>query len=275
MRARRLCVIDEGLRVATSVLLPVFLFLTTPSFAGQSTAADLTTGESIYQAGCAGCHGPHGAGAPDTQVGFDKPETFPDFTRCDQTTPELDVDWKATILEGGHGRGFSPIMPSFAEELTSAQIDAVVRYLRGFCRERGWPRGELNLPRALTTEKAFPEDETVLTMAVTTHRNPDMSNELVYEHRIGVRNQLEVSVPFAFVHDETGTIARGVGDVGVGVKRVLFANSSAIFAAQGELIMPTGNKDKGLGAGVTVIEAFGSYGQLLPSNAFLQAQLGT
>ena len=96
-------------------------------------------------------------------MGFEKPETFPDFTRCDQTTPELDVDWKATIRDGGHGRGFSPIMPSFRDALTPAQIDLVIGYLRSFCRNDRWPRGELNLPRAITTEKAFPEDETVLT----------------------------------------------------------------------------------------------------------------
>ena len=54
------------------------------------------------------------------RVGFDKPSTFPDFTDCATTTPELDVDWKATIAQGGRGRGFSRIMPSFAEALTAA-----------------------------------------------------------------------------------------------------------------------------------------------------------
>src|SRR5215470_4266092 len=96
----------------------------------DSATSKLTTGEEIYHAGCAGCHGPGGEGAPDTTIGFEKPETFPDFTRCDQTTVEQDVDWKATIHEGGHGRGFSPIMPSFSEALTPSQIDAVVGYLR-------------------------------------------------------------------------------------------------------------------------------------------------
>jgi len=166
-------------------------------------------------------------------------------------------------------------MPSFAEELTPQQIDEVVKHLRTLCRDASWPRGELNLPLPFATEKAFPEDETVIKTAVAAHGAPDVNSELVYEHRFGVRNQLELSIPFAVVHDESGTAARGVGDVGIGVKRVLFAGRSSIFSAQGELVVPTGNRDKGLGAGVAVFEAFGAYGQMLPANMFLQAQAGT
>jgi mono/diheme cytochrome c family protein len=179
------------------------------AFAGQAGARELTAGDAIYHAGCAGCHGSAGTGAPDTTLGFEKPATFPDFTMCDATTPERDVDWKATIHFGGHGRGFSHIMPSFAEELTSAQIDAVIGYLRGFCREKGWPRAELNLPRGLAVEKAFPESETVITTAVGAHHTPDVSHELVYEQRFGPRTQLEIAVPFTSRHDEAGTWVRG------------------------------------------------------------------
>ena len=39
--------------------------------------------------------------------------------------------------------------------------------------------------------------------------------------------------------------------------------------------MPTGDKARGLGTGVTVFEAFASYGQILASNTFLQMQGGT
>src|ERR1700730_7696309 len=182
-------------KMRSTFQLAFMLSIAAPALAGQA-ARTLTSGDAIYQGGCAGCHGPNGEGAPQTFTAFDRPATFPDFTDCAGTTPELDVDWKATITQGGHGRGFSPIMPSFAEELTSAQIDAVITYMRGLCREPSWPRGELNLPRPLRTEKAFPESETVVTMSLTGHRSPDLDSELTYEHRYTRRDQLEVAVPF-------------------------------------------------------------------------------
>src|SRR6478672_9771311 len=147
------------------VALLSILCVVTAALFGQthkSAALNLTTGKNIFEAACVACHGPDGKGAPDTQVGFEKPETFPDFTRCDQTTPELDVDWKATIRDGGHGRGFSPIMPSFVDALTSEQMDKVIGYLRSLCTNKSWPRGEFNLPLPLMTEKAFPEDEVIV-----------------------------------------------------------------------------------------------------------------
>jgi mono/diheme cytochrome c family protein len=258
------------------IQLLLVLSVSAPAHGGQAGARGLTSGDAIYHAGCAGCHGPNGEGSPDTTVGFDKPPTFPNFTECDTTTPELDVDWHATIRDGGRGRGFSRIMPAFGDELTSSQIEAVIGHLRGLCRDSGWPRGELNLPRPLATEKAFPEDETVVTTAVGARHAPDINYTIAYEKRYGARNQLEVSIPLASLHDDGGGArARGVGDVGVGLKRVLFANRSAIVSAQGEVILPTGNAAKGLGSGVTVIEAFASYGQVLPSQMFVQAQAGT
>ena len=263
--------------VRTVVALLSIVCLVIPTLVAQNRntgVLNLSTGKDIFKAACVACHGPDGKGAPDTTVGFDKPETFPDFTKCDQTTPELDVDWKATIHDGGHGRGFSPIMPSFSEALTSEQIDSVVGYLRSFCREKSWPRGELNLPRALLTEKAFPEDETVITTSLNAQGAPGVEHELVYEHRLSMRNQLEVSVPFGFTHD-TGRWLGGVGDLGLGWKRVLASSARSILGVQGEIILPTGDKAKGLGNGVTTFEAFASYGQLLPANWFIQAQAGT
>src|SRR5947209_18295114 len=116
----------------------VFLFLftvagTAASATGQRVTPvnlSLKTGQQVYQAACVACHGPDGKGMPDTTVGFQKPSTFPDFTQCSQTTPELNRDWKATIRDGGAGRGFSRIMPAFGEVLNSKQLEQVVKYLR-------------------------------------------------------------------------------------------------------------------------------------------------
>ena len=52
-------------------------------------------------------------GTPKSIAGFVRPRTFPDFTRCDQTTSEVDTAYKAVIVHGGPYRGFSQIMPVF------------------------------------------------------------------------------------------------------------------------------------------------------------------
>jgi mono/diheme cytochrome c family protein len=265
-----------GLRLSLVSYSFLLVALSHPSAArAQSAARGLTSGAAIFEAGCAGCHGPNGEGAPQTATAFDRPSTFPDFSDCASTTPELDVDWKATITQGGRGRGFSRIMPAFGDALTSEQIDAVIGYLRGLCREPSWPRGELNLPRPLRTEKAFPESETVYTMAFTAHRSPDMDSEVGYEQRLSMRDQLEVAVPFGSVHDERGTRVGGVGDVALGLKHVLFSSRRTIVSGQGEIVFPTGNTSKDLGSGVTTLGAFASVGQILPAAAFVQFQLGT
>jgi mono/diheme cytochrome c family protein len=270
------CVIHAVLRVSFTIYSFFLIAFAAPAGArAQSSARGLTSGAAIYQAGCAGCHGPNGEGAPQASTMFDRPSTFPDFSDCSATTPELDIDWKATITQGGHGRGFSPIMPSFADALTSEQIDAVIAHLRSLCREPSWPRGELNLPRPLRTEKAFPESETIYTMAFSAHTPTDMDSEVAYEQRLSLRNQLEVAVPFASVHDEAGARVGGVGDVAIGLKHVFFSSRNSIVSGQGEVAFPTGNTAKDLGSGVTTFGLFASVGQILPSSSFVQFQLGT
>jgi hypothetical protein len=167
-------------------------------------------------------------------------------------------------------------MPSFGEALTSGQIDKVIHYMRGFCKEKGWPRGELNLPRALATEKAFPEDEEVVTTAINVRGAPEVSNEVVHEQRFGVKNQIEVSAPIDFVRPAPGVWYGGIGDVGLGLKRELFSSlrKGSILSVQGEVIVPTGNRTHGLGGGVTTFETFAAYGQLLPWKSFVQVQGG-
>src|SRR4029079_10534277 len=75
-----------ALRAPLIFQIPLLFCLGVPALAGQAAARALTTGEAIYHAGCAGCHGSGGQGAPDTTVGFEKPDTFPDFKACASTT---------------------------------------------------------------------------------------------------------------------------------------------------------------------------------------------
>lgn len=247
----------------------------TPSQEASTKGLKLETGEEIFKASCIGCHGPNGAGQPQTILGFEPPATFPDFTDCNGSTRERTLDWSAIIHEGGPIRGFSEIMPSWKEALTTEQIDKVIGYLRTRCQEIGWPLGELNLPRTLFTEKAFPEDEWVLTTNVNTKGSGEVSGELIYEKRFGARNQLEFAAPYSFIQGSDNGWDGGIGDLVLGYKRVLFARkTSSILSVQGELIAPTGNKTKGHGSGVTTFETFAAFGQNLGGLTFFHIQTG-
>jgi mono/diheme cytochrome c family protein len=250
--------------------------LATGLIAAQSKITDQSTGQEIFRATCTSCHGMAARGAPDATRGFEPPKTFPDFSDCSGTRREPNRDWKAVIHDGGPARGFVQIMPAFGDLLSEAQIGKLVDYLRGFCTQPAWPRGELNLPRAMVTEKAFPEDEAAVDMAVDTKSPRGFTNRYVYEQRFGARNQIDIVVPVTSAGAENGRRYSGVGDLSFGLKRVVAASvrTGTIFSIAGEVVAPTGNASRGLGKGVTVLETFGSFGQVLPGNGFLQFQAG-
>jgi len=167
-------------------------------------------------------------------------------------------------------------MPSFREALTTDQIGKVIDYVRGFCRDSAWPRGELNLPRALFTEKAFPEDEAVVTSAIDAEGAGAVANKMIYERRLGARGQMEVIIPFSFAGRNGAGWAGGVGDAILGYKHVMAHSirTGSIFSIAGEAVLPTGDAARGFGKGTTVFEGFASYGQRLPKDSFLQFQSG-
>jgi hypothetical protein len=229
-------------------------------------------GADLYRAACATCHGPDGQGVSATLVGFDTP--LPNFADCSFSTVEPDADWMAVSHDGGPARGFDRRMPAFGDALSDAELQRVLDYIRGFCTNRSWPRGELNMPRALVTEKAFPENEAVLTTTVS--RAGHVGNEFLYEHRLGSRTQYEVAVPLLIQESAAGGWNRGLGDVAFAVKHVLVhsLDRGHILSAAGEIIFPTGNERAGLGSGTTLFEPFVAFGQLLPADSFLQVQTG-
>jgi mono/diheme cytochrome c family protein len=241
----------------------------------NTSKADVEAGKKTYKSACTACHAADGRGTPKPVSGFDPPRTFPDFTKCDQTTPEPNSAWKDVITHGGRSRGFSEIMPSFGEALTAEEIDNLIEYVRGFCRNPHWARGELNLPLALGTEKAYPEDEAIIRTAVNARGAPGVINEIVHEQRFGVKNQIEVTVPLTF-QNQNHVWYGGVGDTVLGLKREVFSNlrSGSILSMQGEVIAPTGNRLRGLGTGTTTFGMFGAFGQLFPTNTFVQFQGG-
>ena len=169
-------------------------------------------------------------------------------------------------------------MPAFGDALTVEQLRRVIDYVRTLCGSAAWPRGDLNLPRPMVTEKAYPEDELVWTTQTALDGPGAVMNEIVYERRVGSKNQVELVVPFGLQErtlDGRSDWVAGMGDVVLGLKRALLHSrkSGSIVSAAAEVKLATGDEDEGFGAGTSVFETFLSYGQRLPSNVEMHREM--
>lgn len=234
-------------------------------------------GAVVYNGGCIACHGADGKGASAADTMFERHDTFPDFTSCDATTPEPDGNYKAVIVHGGASRGLMQVMPAFGDLLTEVQINDVIAYLRSFCSNKKHdPRGELNLPRAIITEKAFPENEDIVSTAANASGAPSYTSDVIDERTIlDARTQLETDVPVNYA-DQNHNFTQGLGDITLGIKRELFSSTrtGSILSVQGGFLLPTGDAKRGFGAGTAQFEPFAAFDQLFRSNTFIQTELG-
>lgn len=261
--------------------------------AGLATQPLPTTIPEMWDAWCARCHAQDGSGKVAEPTIAVEPM---DFTDCKVTSPEPDADWELAIASGGPAVGLSSEMPAFGDALTPAQVREFVIHMRGFCRERGWPSGNMNFPRPIFTEKAFPENELVI-LPMVTHVRPevfilgagapsipadttltDFDLMAVYERRFGKRGMWEVAMPIAS-HDTSGFARRqGIGDIELAAKYVLHASPIGwaearpyILSVGFEAALPTGSEVRGLGHGTTVFEPYLAFGTMV-GNLYVQAQ---
>jgi mono/diheme cytochrome c family protein len=261
----------RGRAVVVHALFCAFTVLAVALPATISYAQTGRTGRQVYETACAACHGVNGRGAPALASAYPLPA--PDFTDCAFATREPDSDWLAVSHRGGPARAFDRLMPAFGDALTREELERAVEHVRTFCTDDRWPRGELNLPRALVTTKAYPEDEAVMTVIADSGA---VTSKFVYERRIGARSQVEVIAPLAFSERGDGDWTGGVGDLAFAFKRTLHHNHvrGRILSAALEVVTPTGSTERGIGGGTTVLEPFVAYGQVLPNDVFLQFQSG-
>jgi mono/diheme cytochrome c family protein len=83
-----------------------------------------SSGEAIYKAKCASCHGPDGTGA--TPAG--KATKSRDFC-SEEVKEETDAEWTAIIVKG------KSKMPAYDKKISDAEIKDVVAYIRGLCKK--------------------------------------------------------------------------------------------------------------------------------------------
>ena len=159
----------------------------------------LDTGKEIFEAACIGCHGPGGRGQPRPRSASSRPRHFPTSPTATAAHASASATGSATIHEGGPGRGFSEIMPSFAEALTHpadrAGHDLPAHALPRTCLAAG--RVE-SAARSDYRKGVSRRRVRVMTMSANATGSGAISSALIYEKRFGVKNQLEIAAPLQF-----------------------------------------------------------------------------
>lgn len=261
--------------LARAVLCGFALMLATVARAASEPEKQSLDGHLLFTENCAACHGADGAGDRKlSDLGFVPFKVkMPDFTDCGFANREADGDWASTIHRGGRARAFPHAMPAFDRALNDDEIDAIIGYLRSKCEKSPWPRGEFNLPLAMFTEKAFPEDELVNINRLNTKGLYSLTSTTIFEKRFGPGGQLEVNLPISSLNGGMGT-QTGIGDLGVAWKQNLLADvdQGTIFSLLGEVVLPTGSAAKGLGSGTWAFETHALFAQLM-GDYFLQGDV--
>jgi len=260
--------VDELIQRAALIAVMCCLI---PSLAGAQAAPQIPlTVPAIWNEWCARCHARDGSGKvlqPTVKV------VPMDFTECAIASAEPDADWMAAIRHGGPAVGLSSQMPAFGDVLDEDQVMGLVSHLRRFCAERNWPSGNLNFPRPMFTEKAFPENEVLLVPVFAHQKNhPDTAElRMLYERRLGRRGQLEFALPFESVY--VADRKRGLGDVELGVKYALNPQQSDYLVSAGfDFLFPTGAESRAAGEFDPLFEPYVALATTL-GETYLQAQL--
>jgi len=268
--------IITSLKYAASVLASG-AFISALAVIGAASQQMPPDGRALFNANCATCHGADGTGSArhnPAEVGFDLP--LPNFADCSFANREADADWSSIIHRGGPQRAFPRVMPAFGEALSDEQIDAIIGYIRTFCIDQRWVRGEFIFPGGIFTEKAFPEDEFVWTTASNFYGPIDLTTEGIFEKRFGPRGQLELVLPYSVIDSGPGSgVHAGFGDFEVEWKQNIYSNvdSGTIVSLMGASIWPTGNASRGLGSGSIAFETHLLFAQTLPADFILQGQI--
>ncbi len=104
------------------------LFLSSVTFADTDSASQ---GEKLYAVYCSQCHGLEGDGFGVNAADMD---VLPkDHTDTEEMVSRTDEDLFKAIKHGGKAVGKSILMPNWDGNMTDAEINTLVAYLRELC----------------------------------------------------------------------------------------------------------------------------------------------
>jgi cytochrome c oxidase cbb3-type subunit 3 len=112
-------------------LLSIFALVVLASSMG-GISAGAAEPEKVFKFYCAQCHGAEGKG-DGPNVTKDFPVSPRDFTNAKEMNKLSDADLKNVILDGGPAVSKSPLMPPWGKTISEADVDGLIKHLRGFC----------------------------------------------------------------------------------------------------------------------------------------------
>jgi mono/diheme cytochrome c family protein len=119
---------EDNPMIQRILILSVLFFMAS---ATAQAAGDPVAGKAKFDATCATCHGPMGAGdGPAAAALNPKPRNL-------QITKRTDDELKKIIKEGGASVGMTATMPAWGAMLTDIDVDNVIAYIHTLAKPAG------------------------------------------------------------------------------------------------------------------------------------------
>ena len=179
---------------------------------GRSGELNLKTGKEIFRAGCAGCHGPDGKGAPDTRSVSRSRRRF----RISPIARDHARAGRGLARDDPRGRPRPRVLAHHALVYRGAdrgtdrpghRVSARVLQGAGMAARRVEPAAPAEHREGVSRRRDGGHDRRSMPPA-----RRGSTTRSSYEKRFGARNNIEVVVPFS-LSKETGRWLGGVGDI--------------------------------------------------------------
>ena len=121
------------IKMTKFVFLAASLVFATQAVTKTALAAEA---EQVFKFYCAQCHGFEGRGK-GPNVTKDFPVTPRDFTNATEMSKLTDNYIRGIVMDGGPSQSKSPLMPPWGKTISDAEVNGLIKHLRGLCKCKG------------------------------------------------------------------------------------------------------------------------------------------